>query len=95
MKSRMNYYQAAPDTIKALVAVEDQIKASGLELSLIELLKTPDSSNTAIGSAHLIFPSFLVIVCLRLQGKDVETSDVSTMTRGSRKSVVDRVVGQG
>ena len=40
MKSRMNYYQAAPDTIKALVAVEDQIKASGLELSLIELLKT-------------------------------------------------------
>ena len=31
MKARMNYYQAAPDTIKALVAVEDQIKASGLE----------------------------------------------------------------
>ena len=40
MKPRMNYYQAAPDTIKALVAVEDQIKASGLELSLIELVKT-------------------------------------------------------
>ena len=30
----------APDTIKALVAVEDQIKASGLEKSLIELVKT-------------------------------------------------------
>ncbi len=40
MKPRMNYYQAAPDTIKALVAVEDQIKASGLEGSLIELVKT-------------------------------------------------------
>jgi len=26
----MNYFQAAPDTIKALVAVEEQIKASGL-----------------------------------------------------------------
>ena len=40
MKPRMNYYQAAPETIKALVAVEDQIKASGLEQSLIELVKT-------------------------------------------------------
>jgi len=36
----MNYFQAAPDTIKALVPVEDQIKASGLELFLIELVKT-------------------------------------------------------
>src|SRR5215470_11872333 len=40
MKPRLNFYQAAPDTIKALVAVEDQIKASGLEQSLIELVKT-------------------------------------------------------
>jgi AhpD family alkylhydroperoxidase len=40
MKPRMNYYQAAPETIKALVAVEDQVKASGLEQSLIELVKT-------------------------------------------------------
>ncbi len=40
MKARMNYYQAAPDTIKALVAVENQISASGLEQSLIELVKT-------------------------------------------------------
>jgi alkylhydroperoxidase family enzyme len=46
MKPRMNYYQAAPDTIKALVAVEDQIKASGLELSLIELVKTRASHIT-------------------------------------------------
>ena len=40
MKPRMNFFKAAPDTIKALVAVEDQIKASGLEISLIELVKT-------------------------------------------------------
>jgi AhpD family alkylhydroperoxidase len=39
MKPRMNYYQAAPETIKALVALEEQIQASGLEKSLIELVK--------------------------------------------------------
>jgi len=27
MKPRMNFYQAAPDTIKALVALETQIQA--------------------------------------------------------------------
>ena len=36
----MNFYQAAPDTIKALGALEAQIQASGLEKSLIELVKT-------------------------------------------------------
>jgi AhpD family alkylhydroperoxidase len=40
MKPRMNFYQAAPDTIKALVALENQIQGSGLEKSLIELVKT-------------------------------------------------------
>lgn len=40
MKPRMNFYQAAPDTIKALAAVETQIQSSGLEQSLIELVKT-------------------------------------------------------
>jgi len=40
MKPRMNYYQAAPDTIKALSALEAQIQASSLEKSLIELVKT-------------------------------------------------------
>ena len=40
MKPRMNFYQAAPETIKALSAVEAQIAASGLEKSLIELVKT-------------------------------------------------------
>src|SRR6201995_2977907 len=40
MKPRMNFYQAAPDTIKALSALETQVQASGLEQSLIELVKT-------------------------------------------------------
>jgi len=40
MKPRMNFFQAAPDTIKALTALEAQIQASGLEKSLIELVKT-------------------------------------------------------
>jgi len=40
MNPRMNFYQAAPETIKALVALEAQIQASGLEKSLIELVKT-------------------------------------------------------
>jgi AhpD family alkylhydroperoxidase len=40
MKPRMNPYQAAPDTIKALSALEAQVQASGLEKSLIELVKT-------------------------------------------------------
>jgi AhpD family alkylhydroperoxidase len=40
MKPRMNFYQAAPDTIKALSTLEAQVQASGLEQSLIELVKT-------------------------------------------------------
>lgn len=40
MKPRMNFYQAAPDTLKALMALETQIQSSGLEQSLIELVKT-------------------------------------------------------
>jgi AhpD family alkylhydroperoxidase len=40
MKPRMNFYQAAPDTMKALMALETQIQASGLEQSLMELVKT-------------------------------------------------------
>ena len=39
MKPRMNFYQAAPDTIKALSALETQIQSTGLEKSLIELVK--------------------------------------------------------
>src|SRR5215469_4738316 len=40
MKPRMNFYQAAPDSIKALTAVGTQIQSSGLEQSLIELVRT-------------------------------------------------------
>src|SRR5262245_55713745 len=40
MKPRMNYYQAAPETTKALAAAQDQTQASRLERSLIELVKT-------------------------------------------------------
>jgi len=40
MKPRMNFFQAAPDTIKALTALETQIQGSGLEQSLIHLVKT-------------------------------------------------------
>ena len=39
MKPRMNFFQAAPDTIKALSALETQVQSSGLEQSLIELVK--------------------------------------------------------
>jgi AhpD family alkylhydroperoxidase len=36
----MNYYQAAPETVNALMALENQVTSSGLEQSLIELVKT-------------------------------------------------------
>jgi AhpD family alkylhydroperoxidase len=36
----MNFYQAAPDTMKAMMALENQIASSGLEQSLMELVKT-------------------------------------------------------
>jgi AhpD family alkylhydroperoxidase len=39
MKSRLNPFQAAPDTLKALNALEAAVQASGLEQSLIELVK--------------------------------------------------------
>ena len=40
MKPRMNFYQAAPDTMKAMMALENQIQSTGLEQSLMELVKT-------------------------------------------------------
>ena len=40
MKARLNAYTAAPDTLKAVLAIEPIIVASGLEHSLIELVKT-------------------------------------------------------
>ena len=40
MKPRLNPYQAAPDAMKALGALESHVQNSGLEPSLIELVKT-------------------------------------------------------
>ena len=40
MKPRMNFLQAAPETVNALMALENQVTSSGLEQSLIELVKT-------------------------------------------------------
>jgi AhpD family alkylhydroperoxidase len=40
MKARLNPYAAAPETMKLVAAIEPQIAASGLELGLIELVKT-------------------------------------------------------
>src|ERR1700760_480880 len=39
MKLRMNFQQAAPETVKAMMALENQIQSSGLEKSLMELVK--------------------------------------------------------
>lgn len=40
MKPRLNPYQVAPEMMKALGALEGQVQSSGLEPSLIELVKT-------------------------------------------------------
>ena len=40
MTPRLNPYQAAPNTLKALMALETEVQGSGLEQSLIELVKT-------------------------------------------------------
>src|SRR6201997_525248 len=40
MKPRMNFYQAAPEAMKAMMALETLIQSSGLEQSLMELVKT-------------------------------------------------------
>jgi AhpD family alkylhydroperoxidase len=40
MKPRLNAYQVAPETIKALGALETHLQGTGLEKSLIELVKT-------------------------------------------------------
>ena len=40
MKPRLNPYHAAPDAMKAMGALESYVQGSGLEPSLIELVKT-------------------------------------------------------
>ena len=39
MKSRLNPYQAAPEAMKAVVALETYVQGSGLEPTMIELIK--------------------------------------------------------
>jgi AhpD family alkylhydroperoxidase len=40
MKPRMDFFRATPETIDALVQLEKKVQSSGLEQSLIELVKT-------------------------------------------------------
>jgi AhpD family alkylhydroperoxidase len=40
MKTRLNPYQAAPDAMNAMLALEKYVQGSGLEPTLIELVKT-------------------------------------------------------
>ena len=40
MKPRLNPYRAAPEVMQALVALENAVQASGLEQTLIDLVKT-------------------------------------------------------
>jgi AhpD family alkylhydroperoxidase len=61
MKPRMNFYQIAPETIKALSALEFEVRSSGLELSLIELVKTRASEIN--GCAY----------CIDMHAKDART----------------------
>ena len=73
MKPRMNFYQAAPDTIKALSALESQVQASGLEQSLIlegdlrdgdVVLRKGDYFVSPLGSSHR--PLYLKTGCVLL-----------------------------
>ena len=52
MKPRLNFYQAAPETMNALMALDRQVQSSGLEQSLIELVRTRASQNN--GCAYCI-----------------------------------------
>jgi AhpD family alkylhydroperoxidase len=40
MQTRLNPYKAAPELMKAMMALEEKIQASGLEQPLVELVKT-------------------------------------------------------
>lgn len=62
MQSRLNYYAAAPDAVKLMSAVETYIKESGLEFSLIELVKMRASQIN--GCAY----------CLHMHSKDARAA---------------------
>jgi AhpD family alkylhydroperoxidase len=53
MQPRLNPYQAAPDAMKALTELEKYVRNSGIEQSLIELVKTRASQIN--GCAYCIY----------------------------------------
>jgi AhpD family alkylhydroperoxidase len=53
VKARLNPYHAAPEAMQALAAIETYIQASGLEQSLIDLVKTRASQIN--GCAYCIY----------------------------------------
>src|SRR5688572_28871924 len=61
MRARLNAYTAAPETMKAVSAIEPIIAASGLEGSLIELVKIRASQIN--GCAY----------CIHMHTKDART----------------------
>ena len=52
MKERINYKKVAPEAYKAMLGIETYVRASGLEHSLLELLKTRVSQIN--GCAHCL-----------------------------------------
>ncbi len=65
MQPRLDYKQASPDAFKALLHTEQQVHRSGLEESLIELVKTRASQIN--GCAH----------CLDMHTKDARAQGES------------------
>lgn len=62
MKERMDYKSAAPDAFKAMLGLEGYVRQSGLEHSLLELVKTRVSQIN--GCAH----------CLEMHTKDARAA---------------------
>jgi AhpD family alkylhydroperoxidase len=65
MKPRLNPYQAAPEAMKAVVALDTYVPGSGLEPSLLELVKTRASQIN--GCAY----------CLHMHARDARTKGES------------------
>jgi alkylhydroperoxidase family enzyme len=53
MQPRLNPYQAAPEAMKALTELEKYVRNSGIEPSLIELVKTRASQIQWVRLLHL------------------------------------------
>ncbi|RVU39541.1 carboxymuconolactone decarboxylase family protein [Hwanghaeella grinnelliae] len=53
MKARLDYFKASPKVMKAMVGLEQTVRDSGLEYSLIELVKTRASQIN--GCAYCIY----------------------------------------